>query len=225
MTDVDLGASYRTVRKRLTDLATTLSEEELEAMVPGCPKWRVRDVLAHLTGATADFLARNFEGAPGPAWTGRHVDNRRDQSVPEILDEWGRIAPAAEAELTELAHLPQAVADVVTHEQDIRGAVGRPGYRDDEIVTWLAGFSVSNLGKKLTGAGLPALRVRTESGDRILGEGEPGVTLDTIDFELIRAVFGRRSRPQLDAMAWAGDPGPYLEHLCIFPPSERDVIE
>ncbi len=225
MTDVDLGESYRTARERLTDLVGTLSEDELETMVPGCPLWRVRDVLGHLTGAAADFVARDFEGAPGPAWTARHVDACRDKSVAEILDEWGRIAPVAEAELTELGHLPQAVADVITHEQDIRGAVGQPGFRDDEIVAWGAGFSVSNLGKKLTAAGLPALRVRTDSGERILGEGAPEVTLDTTDFEVIRAVFGRRSRAQLEAMAWDGDPNPYLEHLSIFPPSELDVIE
>lgn len=225
MSAVDLGESYRTVRQRLTELVSSLSEEQLDTMVPGCPKWRVRDVLAHLTGATADFIARNFEGAPSPAWTARHVDARRDRSVAEILDEWGRLAPVAEAELTELGHLPQAVADVVTHEHDIRGAVGRPGFRNDELVAWLARFSVSNLGKKLTGAGLPALRVHTESADRILGEGAPGVTLDTTDFEVIRAVFGRRSRAQLDAMAWDGDPEPYLEHLGIFPPSELDLVE
>jgi len=225
MSDVDLGESYRTVRERLTELVGSLSEDQLETSVPGCPQWRVRDVVAHLTGATADFIARYFDGAPSPVWTARHVDARRDKSVAEILDEWGRIAPVAEAELSELAHLPQAVADVVTHEQDIRGAVGQPGFRDDEIVAWGARFSVSNLGKKLTGAGLPALRVRTDSGERILGEGEPGVTLDTTDFELIRTVFGRRSRAQLEAMAWGGDPKPYLEHLMIFPPSELDVIE
>jgi uncharacterized protein (TIGR03083 family) len=225
MSDVDLGASYRTVRERLTDLVGALSEAELETSVPGCPLWRVRDVLAHLTGATADFVARDFEGAPGPAWTARHVDARRDKSVAEILDEWGRIAPVAEAELTELGHLPQSVVDVVTHEQDIRGAAGQPGFRDDDIAVWAAGFSVSNLGKKLTGAGLPALRVRSDSGERVLGEGEPGVTLDATDFEVIRAVFGRRSRAQLEAMAWDGDPQPYLEHLNIFPPSELDVVE
>jgi uncharacterized protein (TIGR03083 family) len=225
MSDVDLGQSYRTIRKRLTDLANELSEAELEMMVPGCPQWRVRDIFAHLTGATADVMAGNLEGAPGEAWTRRQVADRRDRPIGDVLAEWAAIAPEAEQALTERRLPLQSVADIATHEHDIRGALNRPGYRDDDIVRWVAGWALSTMGKKVIAAGLPALRVRTDSGERTLGHGEPAVTLDTTDFEVMRAVLGRRSRAQIAAMAWAGDASPYLEHLSVFPPSELDIVE
>jgi hypothetical protein len=37
--------------------------------------------------------------------------------------------------------------------------------------------------------------------------------------------MGRRSRAQLLAMDWSGDPAPVLDHLAVFGPAAQDVME
>ena len=56
--DADLAALYRETRQRLGALVSELGDAELAAMVPGCPGWSVRDVLAHLTAVAQDVPGR-----------------------------------------------------------------------------------------------------------------------------------------------------------------------
>jgi hypothetical protein len=37
--------------------------------------------------------------------------------------------------------------------------------------------------------------------------------------------MGRRSRPQLLAMDWDGDPTPYVDALSVFPPPVDDLLD
>jgi hypothetical protein len=37
--------------------------------------------------------------------------------------------------------------------------------------------------------------------------------------------MGRRSRDQLAALDWSGDPAPVLDHLVIFGPARTDIVE
>jgi hypothetical protein len=54
--------------------------------------------------------------------------------------------------------------------------------------------------------------------------GEP-LRLSTTRFEVFRWRLGRRSRDQMAAMAWSGDPAPVLDHLAVFGPAACDVDE
>jgi hypothetical protein len=58
-----------------------------------------------------------------------------------------------------------------------------------------------------------------------LGAGTPAASLRASDFELLRAVMGRRSRAQLLALDWDADAEPYVDHLHIFGPAATDVVE
>jgi hypothetical protein len=49
--------------------------------------------------------------------------------------------------------------------------------------------------------------------------------LHTTAFEAFRWRLGRRSRAQLAAMEWSADPTAVLDHLVVFGPAARDVIE
>ncbi|MGZ4567789.1 MAG: hypothetical protein ACXVFZ_13440 [Blastococcus sp.] len=72
------------------------------------------------------------------------------------------------------------------------------------------------------------LVVRTEHTEVTVGpdaSGEEPVVLRTTTFEAFRWRLGRRSRGQLAALDWSGDPEPYLDHLCVFGPAEVDVVE
>ena len=74
-----------------------LSPDELEATVPATPAWRVRDVVAHLSGNLDDILAGNLDGVATDPWTAVQVDKRSDRSVEEILAEWSENGPKVEA--------------------------------------------------------------------------------------------------------------------------------
>ena len=58
-------------------------------------------------------------------WVDRHVAERADRSVAELLDEWDAVGPAFEGLMRKL---PRAfgglVYDAVAHEHDLRGALG-----------------------------------------------------------------------------------------------------
>jgi len=112
------------------------------------------------------------------------------------------------------------VIDVASHEQDIRGAVGQPGLRDTEVIRRLAGWLVSQLRTPVP------LRVTVEGTRFQVGpEGEPALELSTTWYEAFRWRMGRRSRNQLAALDWSGDPSPVLDHLVVFGPARADVIE
>lgn len=64
MTDPALSQLYEDSRARLLALVTALDERGLDAPVPACPGWRVRDVVAHLTAVAEDVLEGRLTGPP-----------------------------------------------------------------------------------------------------------------------------------------------------------------
>jgi uncharacterized protein (TIGR03083 family) len=216
----DLAELYRDGRDRFAGLVRDLGPGDLAAPVPACPAWRVRDVVAHLAGVAEDVATGNMDGAPGPAWTAAHIERGRGASVPDLLERWELHAPAVEAMLAAQPRRWSSPLDVATHEQDVRGAANRPGARDNPTIRALTSGILGWLD-------VPApLLVRTEDGEVRVGpdEGEP-VVLTTTRFEAFRWRFGRRSREQLAAMDWSGDPEPFLEHLYVFGPSPTAIVE
>src|SRR5215216_2435229 len=84
----DHAQTYGALRTRVSDLVREADDEQLERHAPGAPEWRVRDLVAHLSGITADINAGNLEGVGTDAWTACQVDARRDWSMDRLLDEW-----------------------------------------------------------------------------------------------------------------------------------------
>jgi hypothetical protein len=102
------------------------------------------------------------------------------------------------------------VFDATLHEQDIRGALDRPGARDAESVVVALGFVEDALDSFVRLNALPTLRVVSPEWTTVAGEGEPSVTVEASRFELFRTFGGRRSTEQFLALSWSGDPVPYL---------------
>lgn len=171
----DVGALYGQSRERVTQLLSGVSDEEAKAPVPTCPNWSVHDVLAHLSGVCADVLSGNVGGVASDPWTAAQVDARRDKRVAEILTEWNELAPQVESFANNFPGRvgEQFVTDGVTHEHDIRLALGRPGARDGEAVLVGADFIVMGLGAALRAHGLGPLEVRAGDRSWMLGGGEP----------------------------------------------------
>ena len=215
----DLAGMYRETRERLAGLVAGLDETQLGIPVPACPGWSVADVIGHLAAIPEDALAGRLTGPPSEAETAVQVGRFRGRPMAQTLAGWADNGPRFE-EIVAAFKVWPAVIDVASHEQDIRGAVGQPGARDTEVIRELARWLVARLRTPVP------LRVTVEGTRFQVGpDGEPVLELATTWYEAFRWRMGRRSRNQLAALDWSGDPSPVLDHLVVFGPAPADVIE
>jgi len=216
-----LGALYDQTRVRVGVLLAELPADAYGAPVPACPGWTVHDVVAHLAVLADDVTAGRLTGPPDETRTADQVARGRSRSVAELLEDWERTAPAMAGVVT-AARMWPALMDVVSHEHDIRGAVDRPGARDSDAVVAVVA-ALLRLDPPVP------LVVRTEDREVRRGpaadQGGPVLELTTTTWETLRWRMGRRSRAQLVAMDWSGDPGPVLDSLTIFGPAAADLVE
>jgi hypothetical protein len=125
-----------------------------------------------------------------------------------MLAEWAHKGPQFEDLLGDapFAISGQALFDVVTHEHDVRNALGKPGARGSEAVAlgwqWFVGAR--------TRGGGPAICFVTEGARDVAGVGELIATVEAPRFELARAVTGRRTAKEIAAYGWDGEPRPKL---------------
>ncbi len=216
--DPDLGRLYHDTRERLVVL---LSQDEaaLATRVPACPAWLVRDVVAHLCAVNQDVLAGRQTRINTDAETAAQVARFRNHGMARILAAWQDVAPQFE-QFVRARKAWTAVIDIASHEQDIRAAVGRPGARDTEVIWHSSDWLLTRLRPPV------ALIVAVEDAQYRARppDGTP-LRLATSRFEAFRWRMGRRSRAQLAALDWSGDPSPVLDHLTFFGPSAADIIE
>ncbi len=213
---IDLGAIYREARLRLEALVRA-SDPAVE--VAACPGWRVHDVVAHLVAVAEDVVAGRLRRPPRDDETAAQVARRAGRPTAEVLGDWEEVAPAFE-QLVGRARIWPALVDVVSHEHDVRGALGVPGARQLPAVAECSSWLLEHLEA-------PGPLV-VEMDGVAFSCGPPGpdcLLLSTSAFEVLRFRTGRRSRAQLEAMAWRGDPGPVLDHLAVFGPSPQDIVE
>lgn len=222
----DWVGEYRATRGRITALAAELDEQDATTRVPACPDWCVRDVLAHLVGMAAALGSGDFPSGDNQAWIDALVDKRRDRSLGELVDEWHECADAIDTFLGNLGPGGgQLVYDAVSHEHDIRHAVGRPGARDSSSVVACADAMSMLLAADLQKAGLPAVRITSNGRTWDVGEGEPGLAIELDPFELLRVFGSRRSERQMRALPWTGDLDRYLPALAHHPFPVHDIDE
>ena len=223
-----MGAVYRDARLRVTDLVRD-NADAATTTVPATPAWTIKDVVGHLAGVCADIMSGNIAGVATDPWTAAQVDARRDASLEDILEEWSTVAPQVEA-LTPMFpgdSAAQWVADMATHEHDVRGALGKPGARDDVSIDVAVGFMGRWFINSATGAGISGLQVRAGKHEWRTDEDPPIATLEAEPFEFARAVTGRRSLDQIRRLSWTGEPEPYLRAFKWgpFTPAATDLIE
>lgn len=215
----DAAEDYASMRARVTELVRSLTADQAESPVPGCPGWTVRDLLSHLTGLCADVVAGRLEGAGTPAWTARQVEERQGRSVDALLAEWDVVGPEAAAALPSLGGVGRRfVFDITVHDDDLREALGLPLGEGAPHGVVLDGL-VKRLGGQIIG--LPPLRLHAGNRAWVLCDAEPATELRVgTPGELSRVLSGRRTEEQLRAMDWSGNPEPFLPHLSGFRPGE-----
>lgn len=198
---------YAETRSALIERCASLSIEQGERTVPLTPPWRVKDVVAHVCGINADFLAGRLEGIGSDEWTQRQIDERRGMSLSDICQEWAGYAPNVDAVLTAQPDLgPRLLGDLIVHVHDVDHALGVEPDRSSPATI------------------VGARRYGPHLQDRVLDKLDVGLALDlgsagifdapiagqplrlvASPYEFLRAVTGRRSRAQVAALGWHGD--------------------
>ena len=240
-----LAAAYEETHAAILGILGGLNHHQLSTVVPACPAWTVRELVAHMTGVAADAIAARFPAVnPHGTWAERqsivdeftagHVKRWRGMAMDEVLAEWAGHVPVLSTMLRRDQPFPAGslpsidwvvVSDIAAHAQDLRGAVHLPGDRDSAGVTLGLQRYVNGLSRRITAAGLPALRLCTEDREHAAGCGLPASTVTAARWELFRALSSRRSPSQIRALSWSGDAESYLPLLPAYGERGDDLIE
>jgi uncharacterized protein (TIGR03083 family) len=219
----DYGTAYAGVRARTSALVREATPEQLTALAPATPEWTVRDILAHMAGVPNDVLAGRTDGIASDAWTQAQVERYRGVGLETVIAEWDEASAIVEPMIPDFGVMAgQAIADVVTHEHDIRHALDAPGARDCDAVLIGSLWCAARMGDRMAGEGLGTLRIETDLWSQTWGGGAPTTTLRASAFEVLRAATGRRSEAQIAAFEWDGPPRPEVVVLSIFHPRPED---
>ena len=203
--DAHVVDAYVDLRSRVIELLRRTPEKRADSPVPHCPAWTVRDVVAHLVGVPEDILAGRMEGVTTEAWTQTQVDRHRHHSLADLVEIWAAGITSFDAVLP---HIPspvnsQFVMDAVTHEHDLRHALGEPGARDSGAVHVAVGWLLD----------MAETRVPGMAGG-LVGSGVGS-------FDLLRVLSGRRSADQISRF---GLDGPGIVAMLAGSPLRPPVI-
>ncbi len=162
---------YRECNADAIAVVESLSPEQLEARVPATPDWSLHQLAAHLAGEASDAVTGRMDGAPAPEWTARHVAERAGRTVAELAAEM-RDTEAGVIEAVAGNERPALVWDRSVHLADFYEALGL-GRPPEEL--WLPLYEA-----------VGPWRLRD-------------LPIEAPPYELVRAVFSRRSRAQIRA--------------------------
>ena len=229
----------------IAELCAGLSDADW-AVATDCPGWSVQDNVSHIIGTERMLLGdpapevdvgevphvHNEIGRMNELW----IAERRPWEPAAVLEEFqevtgrraGLLGAMTQADFDAESWTPAGndtygrfmrirTMDCWMHEQDIRGAIGRPGHREGPVVevvldefAFAVGFAVAKQGRapegarvliELTGPAARTWRVQiTERRGRLVetfdGDTEPTITVGMETHTYTRLVGGRISGPQ-----------------------------
>jgi len=186
--NTEVVQAYIKFRDRIVSLIRGIPETQASLSVPLCPNWKVSSLISHIVGIPEDILAGRMEGVATDAWTQAQVDRHEGESLSRLADIF--LSTAAEFDVV-LPHIPspvnsQLVMDAITHEHDLRHAVGRVGAQDSTAVAVALGFLLN--------------MVDTIAPGRAQELSDSGVS----HYELMRSLSGRRSIEQMNQLELDG---------------------
>jgi hypothetical protein len=184
----EVVGAYADLRARVVDVLRSSPVEAGGHRVPHCPGWTVSELVSHIVGVPEDVLAGRMEGVTTEAWTNRQVERHRGRSLGELADVLDALGPSIDMALrgAPARAREQLVMDAVTHEHDLRRALGVEGAHDSVAVR----------------IGAAWLLVLLESLDAELGRRVAAI--DLTPFERLRALGGRLSVDEMDALGLPG---------------------
>jgi uncharacterized protein (TIGR03083 family) len=205
---VDAITEWTNTQRRVVELVESLNAEETERSVPACPDWTVTQLLAHMVGLNADVLAGDEPDDHNSTWTQRQVDRRAGREPADLVAEWLDLTQPMQDWMRE--HGSRPLNDAVIHEQDMRGAVGRPGGRDSDGLVAVRELMAERFATRVRAAHLAPVELRSPVWIFSTGDGDPGLELFAPEFDLARALMTRRTADQLRQWSTAGTIDPYL---------------
>ena len=184
-----VAISYVALRARVIDLLRSTPESAVNIMVPCTPEWTIRQLTAHLVGVPEDVLAGRMEGVTTDAWTHAQVERHGDLTLTELADLFESSAPKIDAIIHNFPQpiISQFVMDAVTHEQDMRSALGVPGGRDSKAIEVGVGFFLNLF----------------ETDDPPLFDALLNTRVS--QWDVLRSVTGRRTVEQMNALGLDGE--------------------
>lgn len=218
--------AYRNLRIEVIAVARS-RPEALDQPAPATPKWRGRDLIAHLAGVCDDVVNGNLDGVGTNEWTGRQVEARRAWPVDALLRDWERNGEAVDVLIDQapIGLFGQLLFDAWTHEQDLRGALDEPGNRDSAAAARSWEWELDFLDRRDREEQRPGLLLDTAHDTRVVGVEPAAATVHASRFELLRSMTGRRSLAQMRAFGWEGKPDPERLVGLIFHPRPDDLLE
>jgi len=216
------GLAYRGIRERVTAMVESAASPD--AVVPACPEWRIHELVAHLSGVIDDVLGGRLDGAGTDPWTEAQVAARRERPTADVMAEWATQAPQVEAMVDSFGPAGhQLVMDAVTHEHDLRGAVGSPGGRDSDAVRLGLAWLMSSMTVAAGANGLPSIAIRSGDQEWRSGEGTVIASVSAAEFDLLRSATGRRTLEEIRSLHWEGDIDAALPAFTFGPFAPRPV--
>jgi uncharacterized protein (TIGR03083 family) len=205
---VDAITEWTNTQRRVVELVESLNEDETQRAVPACPDWTVTQLLAHMVGLNADVLAGDEPDDHNSTWTQRQVDHRAGREPADLVAEWLALTQPMQDWMRE--HGSRPLNDAVIHEQDMRGAVDRPGGRDTDGLVAVRELMAERFATRVRAAHLAPVELRSPVWIFSTGDGDPGLELFAPEFDLTRALMTRRTADQLRQWSTAGTIDPYL---------------
>jgi hypothetical protein len=181
--------AYKDLRSRILSLSEKISTDDEEKIVLATPQWNIQKLLCHIVGVPEDILAGRMEGVTSDAWTGAQVELFRGLSVSELMVVFRNSAAPFDEVLPMIPQpvISQFVMDAVTHEHDLRGAMGEPGARDSTAVDVALGFFFESLSK--SDPSLLQILLASENSK----------------WDILRSVTGRRTMGQMNEIGLPGE--------------------
>ena len=199
---------YRT-RDRFITLLRSLDAHQAGQPVPASPAWTVTGVAAHVCGLNAEVASGRLTGLGADERTAHQVALRANHALGDICDEWlGYEAPMRAALGADPWFEARLEADLVVHLHDIGHALGLNIDRDDGALLRAADTYRTILDQRARE--ILDLEVAVEfAGD----EAAPGadLLLRASPYDFLRSITGRRTRRQIEALDWSGDPAQLLD--------------
>lgn len=206
MNDRDLADRDRTaeayyeLRARMVALLRSCDDDVAEVVVAHCPEWTVAMTISHMLGVPESIMSGDMADVTSDAWTGRQVERHKGESIAELADQWEAQSGTFDDLCRRIPEptISQFVFDQVTHEHDVRWALGRAGARDSAAVRVGSRWIAAACG--------PGVVV------------QPGLS----DFEVLRCLSGRRSVDELEALGFdVASVTSALEQMPLSIPSSR----
>ena len=217
---VDAAALYEDLRQELVGIVRKANDDELDLTVAASPAWRVRDVLAHVTGITYDLNRQDLAGD-----TDRQVARHQDDPIEVVIAEWDAEAPAFEDGLRLFGYPlgSHFVGDLHAHLQDVRSTLGLPRHAAAGTVLVALDFYLDELDQALRADGAGTLSVTAGGEVHVAGAGRPQATITASPFEILRALSGRRSLAQIEGLDWTGARDELAPRMSRYPLPDADL--